>query len=89
MTVRWEIILGAVIISASILFIDRYTVSAIGYPSGSNGDATEGVFRLDRWTGELEYCADGGQNPIAVLGQATQTGHWAFSCGFPHAPRSN
>jgi len=41
------ILAGAVLIALSILFIGRWQISAFGDTH---------VYRLDRWTGEIEYC---------------------------------
>ncbi len=75
---RFAIILavsaGFLVVAASILFIDRYQISAIGYGYGyANGGAAEDrnprdvdeevVFRLDRWTGRIDECLVSGLTP--------------------------
>jgi hypothetical protein len=57
----------ALIIAASILFIERWQISAVGYayPAGTQNSAdTQVVYRLDRWTGQIEYCETGGLQEI-------------------------
>jgi len=83
MTVRWEVLLGAIIIAASILFIGRYTISAVGYGAGSDNANTESVYRLDRWTGQLEDCQLGGSDIRDYFARAARTGHATFNCGAP------
>ena len=70
MTVRWEILVGAIVIATSILFVGRYQISAIGfgYAIESNPDNdTEAVYRLDRWTGKIDYCLGTGFTPDRSL----------------------
>lgn len=59
---EWSIIVGTLIIAASILFIGRYQISAIGFgytggDAGTDND-TQAVYRLDRWTGRVDYCLE-------------------------------
>ena len=60
MRTGWAVIIGAVLIAASILFIGRWeiTATAYGYNGGEgNGDTTsQTVYRLDRWSGRTEAC---------------------------------
>ena len=84
------VLAGALIIAGSILFIERYQITAMGYGWSGGGEggsdtSEEKVFRLDRWTGDIEYCAIGGSNPDAYSDRATKTGHATFTCGFPKA----
>ncbi|HWC63476.1 MAG TPA: hypothetical protein VG501_07625 [Rhizomicrobium sp.] len=84
------VLIGALLIAASILFIERYQISAMGYGWSGGGEggsdtSEEKVFRLDRWTGEIEYCAIGGGDPQDFSDQALKTGHAVFRCGFPKA----
>jgi hypothetical protein len=61
---RWltpiSVLIGASLIAASILFIGRWQISAIGF--GYKADEhytdtdTQGVYRIDRWTGSIAYC---------------------------------
>ena len=63
---QWAIpaalLVGAMLISASILFVGRWEISAVGYGYRGGPDATdhdtdtEFVYRLDRWTGQVEEC---------------------------------
>lgn len=49
---------AAAIIAASILFIGRWQISAVGlgYGYDEDGYSSETVYRLDRWTGEIDTC---------------------------------
>ncbi len=54
MKVNWETLLAAVLVAASILFVCRYQISAVGIdPSPTGGTA---FYRLDRWTGDVVAC---------------------------------
>lgn len=68
------ILAGLLAIAASILFVGRYQISAIGYGYGyANGGAEQdrnprdveemAVYRLDRWTGMIDYCRAAGVTP--------------------------
>ena len=45
------ILFGCLTIAAAILFIGRWEISAVP------GDTPFKVFRLDRWTGTIDYCS--------------------------------
>jgi|GEM_PF-1859250 len=51
MRISWETLVAAVLIAASILFVGRYQISAIG--SRGQGIDMQAVYRLDRWTGKV------------------------------------
>jgi len=57
------VLIGACLIAASILFIGRWQISAIGFGykefGASPDNNTQGVYRLDRWTGSIDYCVMG------------------------------
>lgn len=57
-------IIGSVIVGASSLLKDRYSVLAV--PNSPNG----GIYRLDRMTGSLKYCGTTACSPIAVEPEA-------------------
>ena len=85
------VMLGALLIAGSILFIGRWQITAMGYGylgGGERGSDTneEKIFRLDRWTGDIEYCAIGGGDPDGYADSATKTGHAIFKCAFPKTP---
>jgi hypothetical protein len=88
MRIELAVLAGATMIAASILYIERYQISAVayGYTEGDDktGTSDEAVYRLDRWTGQLEYCSLGGQDPPGYFARAAGTGHATFECGFPH-----
>lgn len=69
--VSWEILAAATLIAISILFIGRYQISAIGFGYGGGASSadtdTQAVYRLDRWTGKVEYCLAGNINPDGEL----------------------
>lgn len=52
MKVAWEMLVAAVLVAASILFIGRYQISA-AVGEGPFGK-TQAVYRLDRWTGKVD-----------------------------------
>ncbi len=54
MKFTWETLVAAILVAASILFIGRYQISAIGYLSPIGG--AQVVYRLDRWTGKIDTC---------------------------------
>jgi hypothetical protein len=88
MRVVLAIVIGALLIAGSILFIGRWQITAMGYGYAGGGErgadtAEEKVFRLDRWTGDIEYCFVGGSDPQAFADRATKTGHAVFTCSFP------
>jgi len=56
MKIAWETLAAAVLVAASILFIGRYQISAIGYGETHNASDVEVVYRLDRWTGKIDLC---------------------------------
>jgi hypothetical protein len=86
------IVVGALLIAGSILFIGRWQIAALGYGYAGGGDrgdtAEEKVFRLDRWTGDIEYCAIGGSDPQGFEDRAGKTGHAVFTCSFPKGTAS-
>jgi hypothetical protein len=91
--VTGAILIGALLIAGSILFIERYQITAMGYGWSGGGEggsdtSEEKIFRLDRWTGEIEYCAVGGGDPQGYTDQAMKTGRAVFQCGFPKAEPS-
>jgi hypothetical protein len=45
------ILAGAALIAGSILFTNRWEISG-----AANNDNPYSVYRLDRWTGTIEYC---------------------------------
>jgi hypothetical protein len=57
--VAGAIIAGSLIVSASLLFIGRWQISGAATPE----TGVFNVFRLNRWTGKVEYC---GADPYAV-----------------------
>ena len=57
-------IIGSVIIGATSLLKDRYSVLAV--PNSPNG----GIYRLDRITGALKYCGTTACSPIATTPEA-------------------
>ena len=82
------VLVGALLVSGSILFIERYQITTIGYGflgGGEQGSDTneQKIFRLDRWTGEIEYCVIGGADPEGYSDKAVKTGHAVFECAFP------
>ena len=84
------IVVGALLITGSILFIERWQISAVGF--GYSGDGERGqdtqeekVFLLDRWTGKIEYCAVGGSDPKGFAESTAKTGHAVFTCAYPKA----
>ena len=66
---RWDtplaVLIGAILIAASIALTSRYQITAAGYGYGFKGgegetdtsESDETVFRLDRWTGEIVACS--------------------------------
>jgi len=72
MKVNWEILVGAALIALSVLFIGRWQTSAIGFGySGGEGTSdtdTQVVYRLDRWTGRVEYCLANSLTSEGTLG---------------------
>jgi hypothetical protein len=68
MKLELVVLAGAALIAGSILFIGRYEISA--------GDGA--VHRLDRWTGEIEYCGLGFDGKTAPL-----NGRVLVSCRLP------
>ncbi|MDE2267133.1 MAG: hypothetical protein KGL29_14620, partial [Alphaproteobacteria bacterium] len=56
MKLAWETLIVAVLVAASILFIGRYQISSIGY--AVSGYSKQEVYRLDRWTGKIDVCAE-------------------------------
>lgn len=87
MTIRWEVLVGAVIIASSILYIGRWEITAAGYGfsgGSSTSDTTdETVFRLDRWSGEIDSCISL-RDPESMKGLA-RTGRATMSCQLPQA----
>ena len=56
MKIAWETLAAAILIAASILFIGRYQISGIGW--GGPGSSAQVVYRLDRWTGQINRCTE-------------------------------
>jgi hypothetical protein len=57
MKVVWALLGGSFLIAASILFIGRYEIAPVGYGLAySERDSQETIYRLDRWTGHIDYC---------------------------------
>ena len=86
--VALSLLLGASLVAGSILFIERYQISAIGYGFAGDGEhgsdnQDEKVFRLDRWTGDIEYCSIGGGDPKGFAENTAKTGHATFTCAYP------
>jgi hypothetical protein len=55
MKIAWETLVAAILISASILFIGRYQISA--FASDGPYYRIQAVYRLDRWTGKtIDLC---------------------------------
>jgi hypothetical protein len=52
MKIAWETLAAAILVAVCISFVDRYQISTIGY----GGPVEQGVYRLDRWTGEIDVC---------------------------------
>lgn len=52
----WETLAAAILVAASILFIGRYQISAIG--AGWRGGTMQEVYRLDRWTSNVGICTE-------------------------------
>lgn len=50
--VAGAIIAGSLIVTASLLFVERWQISGAATPESG----VFNVFRLDRWTGKIEYC---------------------------------
>lgn len=74
---KWALLILAVLtaggsVAASILFIGRWQIAAIGYGDG----ASQGLYRIDRWTGEIVQC---GSNPTLSL----QAKRFVIICPFP------
>jgi len=53
MKIAWETLAAAILIAAGILFIGRYQISAISEPGFG-----QLVYRLDRWTGQINRCTE-------------------------------
>ena len=84
------VVAGALAIAGSILFIERWQISAVGFGYAGDGERgsdtqEEKVFLLDRWTGEIEYCAVGGSDPKSFAASTAKTGHAVFTCAYPKA----
>jgi hypothetical protein len=82
------IVAGALLIAGSILFIERWQISAVGFGYAGDGERgsdtqEEKVFLLDRWTGKIEYCAVGGGDPKSFAESTAKTGHAVFTCAYP------
>src|SRR5580704_17083956 len=84
------VVAGALLIAGSILFIERWQISAVGFGYAGDGERgtdtqEEKVFLLDRWTGQIEYCAVGGSDPKGFAESTAKTGHAIFTCANPKA----
>ena len=91
MKLELAVVTGALLIAGSILYIERWQITTIGYGflgGGERGADTneEKLFLFDRWTGTIEYCPIGGSDPQAYDDRTMKTGHATFTCGFPKAP---
>jgi|HubBroStandDraft_3_1064219.scaffolds.fasta_scaffold81840_2 hypothetical protein len=88
MKIAWETLLAGLLVAASILFIGRYEISAMGY-GWHNEDAadntTEKVYRLDRWTGKIQECSlDQNQMPFDdLMKKFREEGAMTLSCAPP------
>lgn len=51
MKIAWETLVAALLIAASIAFVGRYQISAMG--AKDQISALQSVYRLDRWTGKV------------------------------------
>jgi len=82
MKLELAILGGAALIAASILFIERWQISAVGYGSGSGDTASseETIYRLDRWTGRIDLCALGGSDPMGFFQKLSEGGPLSFDC---------
>jgi hypothetical protein len=87
MKLEWAVLAGAALIAASILFVGRFEISAVGYGSGPGEGATsqEAVYRLDRWTGQIAYCSlDGyGLSTDDLFKKMTTEGVRTVACKWP------
>lgn len=85
MRAGWAVIVGAVIIAASILFIGRWQIAAVGYGSGEGDTSTttESIYRLDRWTGRISNCPLGGSDPKGYTTDLRQGKDASFDCRLP------
>ena len=72
-TVEFAILIGAAIIATSIMFVGRYDIATSRYVyNGASGGgreaaATSFIYRLDRWTGQIDFCAATGQREDGSL----------------------
>jgi hypothetical protein len=94
LTLLLAVLVGSVVIAASILFIGRWQISGVaygyGYANGTSQEADpaprdisdEGIFRLDRWTGEIDYCTlkPRSADPTEVQDRLAKTGAVAIKC---------
>jgi hypothetical protein len=81
------IVAGCALIAASILFTNRWEISATsyGYMEGNKATTSEVVYRLDRWTGEIRSC---GLNINAdLMERASKDGAMVASCEYPPIAR--
>jgi hypothetical protein len=68
--IETAIVAGAALIAMSIMVTGHYEIATLGYGYGggdSGSSDVQVVYRLDRWTGAVDYCharADG--NAIVV-----------------------
>ena len=73
MNTGWAVLAGAVLIAASVLLIGRYQIAA----------DKDTLYRMDRWTDELELCRVGGADPEGFIEHGLATGRAVFHCGMP------
>ena len=72
-TVEIAILLGTAIIAASIMLVSRYDIAVTGaaYNGASGGGreaaGTHFIYRLDHWTGQIDFCAATGQSEDGSL----------------------
>lgn len=64
MKIAWEALVGAALIAACIGVVGRYQITALGDTPGIGGKA---VYRLDRWTGQIDRCTEAYHNNGAVV----------------------
>ena len=85
MRLELTVLAGAALVAGSILFIGRYEISAVAYAyaqSGDTGQTDEAVYRLDRWTGEIELCRTGMEGRKAIE-RFNAEGRMLVTCKMP------
>jgi hypothetical protein len=65
-TIEGAIVFGAVLIAGSIMFTERWEILPSRYGHSEKVANVvkdrEYIYRLDRWTGHIEYCGFAGTN---------------------------